>query len=588
MIALFSMRSAAASAPASGPITKPAAPNGVVLAPSVQAEVGRQDLLAHGSDEALWVAQIDQTKPGLRAEDVPEFLTTLHMRGADGDWRKLTRVGKRVTSLANRGSQLAVLQEDGQWFLASEDGVVVGQTLPIPSGRLLTLANDSGTVWALARLPGGIAQLAAAYPPPVTTTPTSTGAEHRPAVSTAPSSAPAAAPATGPAGESTSATPSAHVPRTPGIEPAMESISLLRLGVDRWIGEADLPPDVARVGDEVSLAIVGGDKRCIAVRRAGAIRVYRQIDGAWQPQSGAIDAANVRSFRLLSETTVPVLWLVPIAAADADAFYFIREGAAVRVPLEATRNSQPAYRAAACAAGRLHVLYGSKDKGLYEQIYDAGSGAVSGAPMPVVWQRSGWNDRPMLQYAVVMAAMLFSIAASIRRRRAMQSVDLEKLADAGVLLAPLGLRALAGLIDAWPIAGGIVVATVIGSGGGGSHAAPAGTLPVDRMTEVIIWSGAIVYVLYTLSSEMIAGRTIGKMLCGLKVVSLDGTAPTRGQFAIRNVLRVIDVGLYFLPLMLVPFSPLRQRAGDVAAGTLVVQQAVPETEDLAGPSPSPD
>ena len=66
------------------------------------------------------------------------------------------------------------------------------------------------------------------------------------------------------------------------------------------------------------------------------------------------------------------------------------------------------------------------------------------------------------------------------------------------------------------------------------------------------------------------------MACGLKVVSLDGSRPTLGQVALRNVLRVIDAGLGFLPLLLVHFSPLRQRVGDAAAGTLVVLKDAPE------------
>ena len=47
------------------------------------------------------------------------------------------------------------------------------------------------------------------------------------------------------------------------------------------------------------------------------------------------------------------------------------------------------------------------------------------------------------------------------------------------------------------------------------------------------------------------------MIFGLRVVSLDGTTPTRGQFLTRNLLRVVDAGLAFLPVLLVPFSPLR-------------------------------
>src|SRR5581483_6764373 len=79
------------------------------------------------------------------------------------------------------------------------------------------------------------------------------------------------------------------------------------------------------------------------------------------------------------------------------------------------------------------------------------------------------------------------------------------------------------------------------------------------------------------------GRTLGKWIFGLRVASLDGKPPTRGQFLTRNLLRVVDAGLYFLPALLVPFSPLRQRPGDTAAGTVVVSGSPdPEAADITG------
>jgi uncharacterized RDD family membrane protein YckC len=60
-------------------------------------------------------------------------------------------------------------------------------------------------------------------------------------------------------------------------------------------------------------------------------------------------------------------------------------------------------------------------------------------------------------------------------------------------------------------------------------------------------------------------------LCfGLRVVGLDGGRARPGALLTRNLLRVIDLSVFFFPLVLVLYSPLRQRAGDVAAGTLVV------------------
>jgi uncharacterized RDD family membrane protein YckC len=137
----------------------------------------------------------------------------------------------------------------------------------------------------------------------------------------------------------------------------------------------------------------------------------------------------------------------------------------------------------------------------------------------------------------------------------MRAVDLEAVAP---LLAPLGLRLLAGIIDALPLIGLWV------------YEGMTGFADQTALNGPPFWIAVGVYVAHTMLAEGLTGRSIGKMACGLKVVSLDGSRPTFAQVALRNFLRVIDAGLMFLPLLLIPFSPLRQRVGDAAAGTLVV------------------
>ena len=80
--------------------------------------------------------------------------------------------------------------------------------------------------------------------------------------------------------------------------------------------------------------------------------------------------------------------------------------------------------------------------------------------------------------------------------------------------------------------------------------------------------------LYYFVAELAAARTPGKALLGLRVVAVDGSAADARAVAVRTVLRVIDV----LPLLyLVGFvaalatGQRRQRIGDLAAGTTVVQ-----------------
>ena len=64
------------------------------------------------------------------------------------------------------------------------------------------------------------------------------------------------------------------------------------------------------------------------------------------------------------------------------------------------------------------------------------------------------------------------------------------------------------------------------------------------------------------------------MTFGLRVVNLDGSRVRPRAAMLRNILRVVDLTLALFPLVMIFLSPLRQRIGDVAAGTLVVRAGV--------------
>jgi uncharacterized RDD family membrane protein YckC len=80
--------------------------------------------------------------------------------------------------------------------------------------------------------------------------------------------------------------------------------------------------------------------------------------------------------------------------------------------------------------------------------------------------------------------------------------------------------------------------------------------------------------LYFFAFELLRGQTIGKRQYHLRVVSLDGSAPTMRQIAIRNLLRFIDalpIGYASGQVSMIRTGPARrQRLGDVVAGTTVV------------------
>ena len=81
-----------------------------------------------------------------------------------------------------------------------------------------------------------------------------------------------------------------------------------------------------------------------------------------------------------------------------------------------------------------------------------------------------------------------------------------------------------------------------------------------------------IYFLYHLILEpLMAGRTPGKRLAGVRVLTPEGQAPTVGALIIRNIFRIIDSMplFYVVGLLFVFFGRQHLRLGDLAAGTVL-------------------
>ena len=81
------------------------------------------------------------------------------------------------------------------------------------------------------------------------------------------------------------------------------------------------------------------------------------------------------------------------------------------------------------------------------------------------------------------------------------------------------------------------------------------------------------YFLYHPVIELImAGRTPGKRMAGVRVVRADGAIPGLGSLLIRNVFRLIDCLpiAYCVGLAVTLFTQHSVRIGDIAAGTVLV------------------
>ncbi len=474
-----------------------------LLAIVSSASAASRGLLAHGSPEMYWVARIDQL-------DSSGMQSTIQARpiGGDARWTRIAQIGSRVVSLANRGTQLAALLDSGDWMMLWDGGNSTG-VLPRDGAKLLLLAGDGDTLWAIASAGGGSRPATAAATQPATTM-------------------------------------------------SAETRLLYRLDRGQWTRLSELP-DSAQQARLLSLAVFDREPTLAALSADGQIRSFNWMvaDDTWEAARSIRADANAVSMKLLSGLSRPVLWL---ADKNGDSVIFLRDtewSGPTKLALPNDAHGAAAYDAVV-AGQNIRLLALIKDR-VNEYSFSA-DGALRGrteVPAPAVPP----EERQFHWLSALAAAMLMIVLLNSIRHRIAIAPD--ALASAGIKLAPHGLRLLAGTIDALPLIGTMAI-VLMRSGDGG----PPSTEALAAMSYPFYISGAV-YLLHTLVSELSWGWTIGKRVCGLRVLAIDGSAPGPRAIVLRNLLRVIDLTMFF-PLLLVLISPLRQRVGDVAAETLVV------------------
>jgi len=163
----------------------------------------------------------------------------------------------------------------------------------------------------------------------------------------------------------------------------------------------------------------------------------------------------------------------------------------------------------------------------------------------------------------------------------------------GFATAGLGSRLAAQLVDGLAVGVLLVVAFA-------AIAAVAASLtgPQAPVLTALLFAGAFTAIVigYFLVFELVSGgRTPGKNVLGLRVMSIDGSAPDVTSIVIRNVVRVIDYA-FGIGIVVAFFHPLSRRLGDLAAGTVVVRErsklslaaaAAPPPIILRTPDPGP-
>jgi uncharacterized RDD family membrane protein YckC len=145
--------------------------------------------------------------------------------------------------------------------------------------------------------------------------------------------------------------------------------------------------------------------------------------------------------------------------------------------------------------------------------------------------------------------------------------------DVELTIAGPGSRSYAFVID-WHIRLLIALAWAFGTVlvlSGGTLEPPPGS---GRGYLLLVWlPAALIYFFYHPVLEIaMRGRTPGKRMAGVRLVTREGDIPGAGALLLRNIFRLLDSlpFLYLVGLATVVMTEHHVRVGDLAAGTLLV------------------
>src|SRR6266542_4378963 len=190
-------------------------------------------LLAHGNSQILWVAEILPPQEPLAR--TARTVLRYRLVGDFANWRPTTEIPARAVQLSDRGRELIVLLENGEWMMVSESDARSGPSLP-GQGDIVAIAGDAEAVWAV-------------------------GEDRRPAT-TEPSTARTAVQAT-----------TKSVPSMTTSSAAAPPLALFSLERGQWVYQSPLP-NAMKAPDVRAMVLLNHHPLLALVTADGVLRLY--------------------------------------------------------------------------------------------------------------------------------------------------------------------------------------------------------------------------------------------------------------------------------------------------------------------------
>jgi uncharacterized RDD family membrane protein YckC len=531
-LATLSMTAAASAAATTRATTTTQA--GLTAPPRV---VMAQGSPADGDRGHVWLVALEQ--PGIARGGVRSVIMHRDLGSTEG-WRGMPPLDLRAVHLAGQGPEPVILFANGRFAWVSGERFTYGPALP-GGAAIMAMAGDRQTLWAL-----GV------------------GSPAEPATSAATS------PATTAAAKRSGST-------YPTTGPAM-LFALQRQWTLRHVWAVD---QHSLIPGLVSMVVLGQDPVVACATAEGAIHVQRF---GQQPQRWlSMDHdRTLRDLKLINAGGAPCLWT--LHADGSCQLRLLDSGSPQPIALKLERPLQPGHADLTFGGDELRLIY-QADNQLWEQRYSRYDAQPAGGPERLSPSRPAPPPKIDWWTVIGLAVLTFVILGALRKQR---SAPGPLPIPAGLTLAPVWRRIVAALIDAVPL---LVMLVAIGLRLDVSNIQEMSLENAYLRNWLLIGSG--VYLAHTLVAELLTARTLGKWLLGLRVVAFDGTRARPQALVVRNVLRIMDLPLpapmgLVLDIVIVLYSPYRQRLGDIAGATLVVVNTGPAPEPPEAPPEDSD